>query len=169
MGSSWSIDDQWMVGNTLLVKPVTEAGKTNVDVYFPADSKWYDILDGRETILVQRQGQTVSIPAPLDKIPVFIKGGSILPQKMRLRRSASLMYHDPFTITVAPNTQGNSHGTLYLDDEKTLAHESIASGGRENFVYRDLSFDGTSLNCKAFDESKTPAFMPRNLVERVIL
>lgn len=34
------------------------------------------------------------------QIPVFQRGGSIIPRKMRIRRSSALMVHDPFTLIV---------------------------------------------------------------------
>ena len=37
----------------------------------------------------------------LAQIPVFLRGGSIIPKKMRVRRSSSLMANDPYTLVVA--------------------------------------------------------------------
>jgi alpha 1,3-glucosidase len=120
-------------------------------------------------------GKTVHVSAPLEKIPVFIRGGRIIPRKMRLRRSASLMFHDPLTFTVAPDINGDATGNIYMDDEKTLAHEIKSTGGRDNFVMRTLSYntspDGTTalLRCVASDPSVNTAFAPLNTVERIEL
>ena len=43
----------------------------------------------------------IQVKTPLEKIPVFIRGGSILPRRQRMRRAATLMLHDPFTLLVA--------------------------------------------------------------------
>ena len=66
-------------------------------IYF--DLKWYDYYSLR----------TLSIPSsrkftkdtPLNQIPVFLRGGTIVPRRQRLRRSASLMLKDPITLVVA--------------------------------------------------------------------
>jgi len=38
--ATFALDDQWMVGRSILVKPVTEAGATSAMVYFPGDQPW---------------------------------------------------------------------------------------------------------------------------------
>lgn len=83
------------------------------------------------------------IEAPLSKIPVFIRPGSIVPRKLRLRRSSKLMHFDPFTLVVAP-LQGAARGTLYLDDEHTLAHETSGA-----YAYRSFVFEDNVLTCSA--------------------
>lgn len=52
----------------------------------------------------------VSMKTPLDRIPVFLKGGSIVPRRQRIRRSASLMTKDPITLLIA------------LDEKVSLTH-----------------------------------------------
>ena len=52
---------------------------------------------------------------PLHQVPVFQRGGTIVPRQMRLRRASSLMGSDPYTLIVAPNASGAAEGTLYLD------------------------------------------------------
>lgn len=58
--------------------------------------------------------------SPLEKIPVFMQGGSIIPKKERPRRSSSQMADDPFTIVVA----ADKHVKNFLFDSrptKTIA------------------------------------------------
>ena len=48
------------------------------------------------------QGPTTKlIAAPLRKVPVFQRGGTILPKKMRVRRTSGLTHNDPFTLVAA--------------------------------------------------------------------
>ena len=147
---SFRIDDQWMVGNSLLVKPVTDSGANSVNVYLP-DIKdkcsnnankplpWYD-LETLRPVYAATGGNYVNVQAPLSKIPVFIKPGTILSRKMRLRRSSKLMYFDPYTLVIAPGACGQAEGLLYLDDEHTFAHEESGM-----FALRKFSFSGTEL------------------------
>lgn len=72
--STYSLDDQYLFGDSMLVAPALEAGVVNRQVYLPA-GLWFDFWSGR-----QHAGeQTVEVDAPLDRLPLFVKAGSILP------------------------------------------------------------------------------------------
>jgi alpha-D-xyloside xylohydrolase len=66
---------EYMFGKAILVAPVIEPGLTKRDVYLPESSDWYDFWTGTKI----KGGQTIQANAPLDKIPLFVKAGSILP------------------------------------------------------------------------------------------
>tara|TARA_R110002033_G_scaffold153547_1_gene190009 strand:- start:163 stop:717 length:555 start_codon:yes stop_codon:yes gene_type:complete len=66
---------EYMFGKAFLIAPVTEADVTNWDVYLPKQTAWYDFWTGKKF----EGGQTIATEAPLDKIPVFVKEGSIVP------------------------------------------------------------------------------------------
>lgn len=159
--SVWTVEDQWMVGSALMVKPVTDAGAGSVNLYLPGNSGWYDFYN-LAAVAVPSAGRTLTVPAPLDKIPVFVRGGSILPRKMRLRRSSQLMFFDPFTLIIAPDKSGRAYGQIYLDDEKTLAHETS-----QQFALRSLSYEGGLLKCVA--ASTSGGLVAPNRVERVVI
>lgn len=120
----YPIDDQFLIGSDLLVKPVTAPGVVESKVQFPEDDSWYDA----ETLAIaSKQGKKgavreVTVPSPLDKIPVFQRGGSVLPRKLRLRRSSHTMMRDPYTLYVALDPTGYACGALYMDDETTFNH-----------------------------------------------
>ena len=79
----------------------------------------------------------------LATVPVFQRGGSIIPYKFRLRRSTKQMINDPFTLLIALNDIGHAVGELYLDD-------SISYGYRKNkeFLYREFEFINNRLNSR---------------------
>ena len=67
----WEIEDSYMFGPDLLVSPVMSAGAVEREVYLPAGSKWTDAY----TKKVYDGGQRVTVPAPIDIIPVMVRDG----------------------------------------------------------------------------------------------
>ena len=61
-----------MFGPDLLVAPVMDAGVTEREVYLPEGSVWKDAYTGKE----YEGGQAVTVPSPLDIIPVMIRDGA---------------------------------------------------------------------------------------------
>ena len=68
---AWNVEDAYMFGPDLLVAPVMEEGARERRVYLPAGCKWMDAY----TKEVYEGGQYVTVPAPLDIIPVFMREG----------------------------------------------------------------------------------------------
>ena len=75
---------QYMFGKSILVAPVTEPGTTEWNVYLPKADGWFDFWTGKHFA----GGQTVKTDAPLDRIPLFVKAGSILPMGKIIQSSA---------------------------------------------------------------------------------
>ncbi|KAF9066549.1 alpha-glucosidase [Rhodocollybia butyracea] len=119
----FAIDDQFFIGSSgILVKPITEKEITETTVYLPDDQVYYDYFT-HYAYRGSSQGNYVTVRAELHQIPVFIRGGSILPTRERPRRSSPLMKHDPFTLRVALSKSGTARGELYLDDGVTYSHQ----------------------------------------------
>ena len=158
---TYEMDDQWMLGSSLLVKPVTDEGATSIPILLPGKSDWYELKTLKSHASDESRAQTIA--APLDTIPVFIRGGSIIPRKMRLRRSSKLMFHDPLTLVVAPDsTTGKAEGMLYMDDEITMAHETTSS-----FAVQTLTFGQGVLRNVALKHDTH--FAAENEVERIVI
>ena len=66
---SWNVEDEYMFGPDILVKPITDAGCTETAVYLPAGAKWTNAWTGEE----YEGGQTVVTAAPIEQIPLFTK------------------------------------------------------------------------------------------------
>ena len=69
--AAWQVEDSYMFGPDLLVSPVMEPGVTERRVYLPEGAAWKDAFTGT----VYPGGQTVTVPAPIDVIPVMIRDG----------------------------------------------------------------------------------------------
>ncbi|KAH3670479.1 hypothetical protein OGAPHI_000994 [Ogataea philodendri] len=127
------MDNQFFVG-PLLVKPVTSPDTDKVSIYIPDDKPYYDL---QNYTVLQGKGYH-DVDAPLDKIPVFIRGGSILITKERYRRSSKLMKNDPYTLYVAPS-ESAATGELYFDDGETFAYQD------GEFVLTTFEFTGNKI------------------------
>ena len=70
-----AIGDEYMFGPSILVNPVTLEGATERSVYLPPAPAWYDFWTGAKL----NGDQRIQAAAPLDRIPLYIKAGTILP------------------------------------------------------------------------------------------
>ena len=70
--TAWNTEDEYMFGSDILVAPVMEQGARERTVYLPEGTRWTDAY----TNTVYDGGQTVTVPAPIDIIPVFIREGA---------------------------------------------------------------------------------------------
>jgi alpha-D-xyloside xylohydrolase len=72
---TWNIGDQFMFGPAILVNPVLKQDATHRTVYLPESPVWYDFWSGA----TEKGAQEVEVEAPLERIPVFVRAGSIVP------------------------------------------------------------------------------------------
>jgi alpha 1,3-glucosidase len=149
--AGFALDDQYFVGSTgLLSKPVVREGQDAVDVWIPDAEVYYDYW----TYLPQatKAGKHATLAAPLDKIPLLMRGGHVFPRRDIARRSSALMRWDDYTLVVAVGRDGTAEGELYVDDGETY---DFADG---QYIHRrfTLARDGTFSSADA-DNSKDPA------------
>lgn len=113
-------DRQFMLGPAILVTPVLTQGATTVKGVFPGSGKgevWYDWYN--KTAIFAGLGENKTIEAPLGHIPVYIRGGYVLPmQEPKLTTVASRK--TPWAVTVALDQAGAAKGSLYVDDGESL-------------------------------------------------
>ena len=129
--ASFQIDNQHMVGSALLVRTIYEDGVTGANVFFPGTNQiWYDIF----TAQAHNLSGSVNVPVTEDRIPVYQRGGTIVPKKERMRRSSALMADDPYTLNVALDASSSAKGTLYIDDGESYDYRS------GKFIYLEFVF-----------------------------
>lgn len=75
-----SLDGQYMLGGDLLVVPIMEAGATEARVYFPGGHQWFPLEQPGAVVDARACGHSETVPAPLDRIPVFVRSGAVLPR-----------------------------------------------------------------------------------------
>jgi alpha-D-xyloside xylohydrolase len=105
-----------MFGPAILVNPVTEQGATTRHLYLPAGTTWHDFWSDS----AQPGGKAIDAPAPLDRIPLYVRAGSIIPMGPDLEYSSEKAA-DPIEIRVYPGADGDF--TLYEDENDTYHYE----------------------------------------------
>lgn len=154
--NTYNIDDQYLFGDNLMVCPVTvKAAKTRV-VYLP-EGEWVDYWTGEKL-----QGrQHIQITTPIEKLPMYVKAGAIIPYQPDMQYMAEKRV-DPLTVDVYPAAQPSSFD-LYEDDGVSTK-------------YQDGVYAITRITCNTGDSScqvslsateGTFAVEPRNVVFRV--
>ena len=111
--------DEFMFGRSLLVCPVTrpmyyEAESRELDLekvwecYLPAGAVWYDIWDNKK----YEGGQSVTVKAPIDRMPLFARGGSVIPVRQGLTYAME-DNDEPVELQIYTGADGEF---LYYDD-----------------------------------------------------
>ena len=100
--------DEYLFGPAILVSPVTTQGATSRRVYLP-QATWYDFWTGAKT----EGGKYIEAEAPLEKLPLFVRAGSIVPMGPTMEWSTEKPA-DPIEVRVYPGADGDF--TLYEDE-----------------------------------------------------
>jgi alpha-D-xyloside xylohydrolase len=113
-----NISDQFLFGPALLVNPVTEPGAASRRVYLP-DATWYDFWSGSRV----QGARVIEAAAPLDKLPLYIRAGSILPLGPDIEY-ATEKPADPIELRVYRGASGEF--TMYEDENDNYNYEKGA-------------------------------------------
>ncbi|MGB7264379.1 MAG: TIM-barrel domain-containing protein, partial [Terracidiphilus sp.] len=114
----WEIGDQFMFGPAILVSPVLVEHATSRSLYLPAGAVWYDFWTGERSA----GGGQVTATAPLDRIPLDVRAGSILPLGPAIEYAGQAT--DPIELRIYPGADGNF--TLYEDAGDGYGYEQGA-------------------------------------------
>ena len=106
---------EYMYGKAILVAPITEAEVNERNVYLPKPAEWYDFWTGRNI----DGGKLINTETPLDKIPLFIKAGSIIPMGPAIQFATEK--NNPLEIRIYPRADGEF--TLYEDENDNYDYE----------------------------------------------
>ena len=113
-----NIGDQFMFGPAILVNPVTDPATQSRRLYLP-QAKWFDFWMGTAT----EGARSVDAPAPLDRIPLFIRAGSILPMGPEEEWSTQKT-PDPIEVRIYRGADGDF--MLYEDENDNYNYEKGA-------------------------------------------
>jgi len=110
-----NVGDQFMFGPALLVNPVTEPSANRRQMYLP-NATWYDFWTGQQ----QTGGKMIDAAAPIDRMPLYVRAGSIIPMSPDLQY-ATEKPADPIELRVYRGADGAF--TLYEDENDGYNYE----------------------------------------------
>jgi alpha-D-xyloside xylohydrolase len=110
------ITDEFMFGPAFLIAPVTEQGMTSREVYLPAGANWYNFWTNE----CVQGGQRIKVEAPIDKMPMFVRAGSVIPVGAPVESTNEKQAIA--SVWVYPGADADF--ALYKDDGLTYAYES---------------------------------------------
>uniref|UniRef100_A0A672TRB7 Glucosidase alpha, neutral C n=1 Tax=Strigops habroptila TaxID=2489341 RepID=A0A672TRB7_STRHB len=150
---TFGVENEYMLGNALLVHPVTEKDAKAVSVLLPGSAE------------VRMNIYTVTFQTILPwlcflQIPVFQRGGTVIPLKTTAGKSTEWMVDTSYELHVALDTEASAIGELYLDDGHSFQYLH-----KKQFLYRKFTFHKSILSSR--DESGQ--YQTMCVVERVIV
>jgi len=112
-----TLDQQFLLGDAILVTPALNEGQTQVTAYFP-DAIFYDF----ETYeLVSDKAQDVTVDAPLTEMPMFIRGGyALVMQDASTALCMNDLISQPLNLVFALDSNGEASYSYYFDDGISL-------------------------------------------------
>jgi alpha-D-xyloside xylohydrolase len=112
---TWGIADEYLFGREFLVAPITIFQARSRQVYLPAGADWYDFNSGAYL----KGGQTINAAAPYDRMPLFVRAGSILPTGPEIMNTSE-QPDGPIVLHVFTGADGKF--SLYEDDGVSEAY-----------------------------------------------
>jgi alpha 1,3-glucosidase len=128
-----------------------------ITVVFPENERWFNLYTLKEIKGINSNPMIISIND--SEIGAYIKGGSILPLKSRIRRSSKLGREEPYYLLIALNKEEKASGALYVDDEETYNFEKGRFSFRR-FEYRDNELSILNM---------TDNYQVRNEIEKIVI
>ncbi|KUI96578.1 hypothetical protein VRK_42730 [Vibrio sp. MEBiC08052] len=148
--NTWAENDDFMLGQSLLVASVVEPNQRQREVYLPDNTVgWYDFY----THQWFSAGQTITVPAELETLPLLVKAGCVLP--LNPETGVANTRHDNQRVLLIFPAQGTHHfsQTIFDDDGESYAYQ--------NGQYAELSVAVTTdAKSVQVSVSKTGDFQP---------
>ena len=129
----YQANDQYYFGKSLMVAPVLEKGAVTRKLYLPR-GQWYDFW--KPTALIEG-GRWMEVSVEADKIPVFVKAGSVIPMKSQFSHTGEYPKED-ILLHYYPAT-GKHSLSIYEDDG--ISNQAIAKKQFE-FIHTSVSTKG---------------------------
>lgn len=103
------VDDQFIFSESLLVAPILVENAQTKKIVKPPGI-WYNLTNG------QILNKSITISVNNESLPIYVKGGSIVPFFTKVGKSAEETRKSPISLIVGCDENGNARGPLYIDD-----------------------------------------------------
>ncbi|HRG18026.1 MAG TPA: glycoside hydrolase family 31 protein [Flavobacterium lutivivi] len=137
--------ESYLWGNDFLIKPITKAGVTSTEVYFPKSSNWFDFYSNKK----YNAGTTQTVAVTETEIPTFVRGGSFIPMIKPIQNTSQYSLENFDLHFYFDENATTSSGKLYNDD-------GISPNAFEKGLYEKLNFtssnNGKTLTIKLSTE-----------------
>lgn len=153
-----NIGDQYMFGDAFLVAPVYEFNARSREVYFPKGAVWYDFYTGK---VVSDGGETKVAAAPYERMPLFVRSGSIVPFGPAMQYSDQRPA-DVINLYVYTGSGSDSKFTLYEDENLNYNYEKGA------YAMIPFTFDNATSTLTIGDREGSFPGMLENRVFNVV-
>ncbi|CAF3630946.1 unnamed protein product [Adineta steineri] len=124
----WSLDEQFLWGSNLLIAPVIYENHSIKSVYLPTTERWFDYYTGEE----QKTLGQITVSAPLDHIPLFLRGGAIIPHQQSAMNTV-LSRQKPFYLIIALDKKEKAQGDLFWDDGESI--DTYETSNFNHFIF----------------------------------
>ena len=118
--STYNLDNEFMIGEDLLVAPILKPDLVRRLVYLPKGT-WYDYWTNKKF----SGGQMIEVDAPLEKVPMFVRAGAIIPTGPAMNYIGEKKI-DKLTFTLYPDEKGAAVTQLYEDDGLSPSYKNGA-------------------------------------------
>ncbi|MGE5557276.1 MAG: glycoside hydrolase family 31 protein [Bacillota bacterium] len=140
-----TLDDQYMLGPDILVAPVIDQGARSRFVYLPAGI-WHD---GEDPGRIYEGGRFIKAEAPLERIPLFIRGGAVVP---KYEKPPQHLKEKPAERLIVDIYAGESERILFFREyDKEISLEYAASASAAVLAIKPVSLSFT-LRLHGFGE-----------------
>nr|XP_054599664.1 lysosomal alpha-glucosidase isoform X2 [Nothobranchius furzeri] len=146
---TYGIDKQFLWGRSLLVTPVLEPGVDFVGGYFPP-GLWFDYFTGDS---VRSKGEELRLDAPLDKINLHLREGSITPTQAP-NLTLWISSGQPLHLVSALSDDGSASGDLFWDDG-----ESLDTYETNQYTYIVFSVSQKAMTSQVLHSSQEASFL----------
>ena len=155
------IDDEYLWGKDVLIAPVLTQGATSREVTFPAGT-WVDYANPTK---IYEGGTTTNYNAPLEVLPMFVRGGSIIPTADYDMENTGSYKDDTYTLNVFPVEGCEGSYTLFEDDRTSTS--TVENGKYALLTFKDvMTKSGLDITLAKDDKSPmTPA--AKNITLRI--
>lgn len=144
-----NIDDEYLWGKDVLIAPVLTQGATSRQVTFPAGT-WVDYANPTK---VYEGGSTISYNAPLEVLPMFVRGGSIIPTADYDMENTGNYKDDSYTLNIYPVIGCEGAYTLFEDDRSSTS--TVENGKYALLTFKDV-MTKNALDITLSKDEKSP-------------